>query len=100
MKKNYYLLMVAFLTSFFGFSQAVLPTSYNFVTTTLPNGWTASSTLPTSAIAYYPSSGNLAPALKFDGTGDNLIINFASAPGNLTYDIAGNSFSGETFLVE
>jgi endonuclease I len=94
MKKNYYLLMVAFLTSFFGFSQAVLPTSYSFTTTTLPTGW---STVGTGS---YTGSGNTPPTLKFDSSGDLLTINFASAPGNLTYYIGGNSFAGGTFLVE
>ncbi len=94
MKKNFYLLMVAFLTSFFGFSQAVLPTSFSFTTTTLPTGW---STVGTGS---YTSSGNTPPTLKFDSSGDLLTIYFASAPGNLTYYIGGNSFAGGTFLVE
>ena len=38
--------------------------------------------------------------MKFDNTGDFLIINFASNPGNLTYFLAGNSFAGGTFTVE
>ncbi len=94
MKKNYYLLMVAFLTSFLGFSQAILPTSYSFTTTTLPTGW---STVGTTS---YAASGNTAPAMKFDSSGDLLTIDFASAPGNLTYYLAGNSFAGGTFVVE
>jgi hypothetical protein len=76
------------------FAQAVLPTTWSFATTTLPTGWTESGT------AFYTASGNTPPAMKFDGTGDYMIINFASNPGNLTYFLTGNSFSGGTFTVE
>ena len=75
-------------------AQAVLPTTWSFTTTTLPVGWTESGT------GFYTGSGNTPPTLKFDGTGDYLIINFASAPGALTYYLAGNSFTGGTFTVE
>ena len=47
----------------------------------------------------YTGSG-VTTKLKFDGTGDNVIINFNAAPGKLTYDIKGNSFSGGTFKVQ
>lgn len=40
-----------------------------------------------------------APPLKFDGTGDYVILHFNEAPGTLTFDIKGNSFSGGTFTV-
>ena len=40
------------------------------------------------------------PKLKFNSTGDYVVINIASAPGKLTYDIKGNSFSGGTFKVQ
>ncbi|HEX8515354.1 MAG TPA: endonuclease [Bacteroidia bacterium] len=75
-------------------AQAVLPTAWSFATTTFPAGWT------TTGTAYYTASGFTPPALKFDSSGDLLTINFASAPGNLTYYLAGNSFAGGTFLVE
>jgi hypothetical protein len=38
--------------------------------------------------------------MKFDNTGDYLIINVNSNPGNLTYYLTGNGFSGGTFTVE
>ena len=41
-----------------------------------------------------------APKLKFDGAGDNLILNFKETPGILSFDIKGNSFSGGTFKVQ
>ena len=41
-----------------------------------------------------------APKLKFDSTGDNLILAFNERPGMLTFDIKGNSFSGGTFTVQ
>ena len=94
MKRIIYVSLLVLLVNLTAFGQAILPTSWNFATTTLPVGWTASGT------DYYPSSGNPAPALKFDGTGDFMVINVASNPGALTYDIAGNSFSGGTFTVQ
>ncbi len=43
---------------------------------------------------------NNSPKLKFDGTGDYLILKFNEAPGVLTFNIKGNSFSGGTFKVQ
>jgi endonuclease I len=80
-------------------AQTSLPTSWNFASTTLPTGWSEVN-VNSAAPPYYSASGNPAPAYKLDATGDKLIIFFASSPGNLTYDITGNSFSGGTFLVE
>jgi hypothetical protein len=75
-------------------AQTTLPTSWSFTTATYPNGWTASGT------GFYTGSGNTPPACRFDNTGDYLEIWFASAPGALTYYIAGNSFAGGTFEVQ
>ena len=89
-----------FLISLFTFfaitsySQAILPTSWSFTTVNLPNGWTESGTI------FYTASGNTPPAMKFDGTGDYLIINVNSSPGELTYFLTGNSFSAGIFTVE
>jgi hypothetical protein len=94
MKRLIYASTLVLLVSFTGLSQAVLPTNWSFTTTTLPVGWTESGT------AFYTGSGNTPPTMKFDNTGDFLVINFASNPGNLTYFLAGNSFSGGTFTVE
>ena len=41
-----------------------------------------------------------APHLKFDGTGDWMVLHFIEKPGTLTFDIKGNSFSGGTFTVQ
>ncbi len=41
-----------------------------------------------------------APYLKFDGTGDNLVLRLSQAPGIIAFDIVGNSFSGGTFTVQ
>ena len=46
------------------------------------------------------SDYNSAPYLKFDTTGDNLILKINEVPGILTFDIKGNSFSGGTFKVQ
>jgi hypothetical protein len=43
---------------------------------------------------------NSSPKLKFDGTGDWVILKFNEAPGTLTFDIKGNGFSGGTFTVQ
>lgn len=94
MKRIIYTSILVLLASFNGISQAILPTSWSFTTTTLPTGWTESET------NFYTASGNTPPAKKFDTTGDNLVIYFSSNPGNLTYYLAGNSFSGGTFTVE
>lgn len=40
------------------------------------------------------------PKLKFDHTGDYLILHFDGTPGTLTFDIKGNSFSDGTFKVQ
>jgi len=40
------------------------------------------------------------PKLKFDGTGDYLILKFNEDAGSLSYDIKGNSFSSSTFTVQ
>lgn len=94
MKKGFYSILLICLIHLSGMSQAVLPTTWSFTTTSLPVGWTQTGT------AFYSASGFTPPAMKFDGTGDMLTINFASAPGNLTYYLAGNSFAGGTFLVQ
>jgi endonuclease I len=94
MRKVIYLSSLLLLISGNILAQAVLPTSWSFATTTLPTGWSESGT------AFYTASGNTPPAMKFDGTGDYMIIEFASNPGNLSYYITGNGFSGGTFTVE
>ncbi len=43
---------------------------------------------------------NSSPKLKFDSTGDWLILHFNEEPGILTFDIKGNSFSEGTFTVQ
>ncbi len=92
---SFYILTFAFyLLSLVSLAQTTLPTSWSFPTATFPNGWT------TSGTAYYASSGNTPPALKFDGTGDWLQIFFSDNPGPLSYYLTGNSFSGGSFAVE
>ena len=94
MKKRI-LLMSAVLLSIVAYSQAILPTTWSFPTTNLPAGWTESGT------SFYTASGNTPPAMKFDNTGDYMIINLNSNPGDLTYYLTGNGFSGgSVFTVE
>ena len=40
------------------------------------------------------------PKIKFDTTGDWLLLQFNEVPGKLTFDIKGNGFSGGTFKVQ
>ena len=93
MKKIILATFLSFLTIAL-YSQAVLPTAWSFATVNLPVGWTESGT------AFYTASGNTPPAMKFDNTGDFLIININSSPGDLTYYLTGNGFAGGTFTVE
>jgi len=69
---------------------ATLPFTYDGNGTSLPDG------LSQSGLGTYSSS----PAMKFDSTGDELILKFNDRPGKLTFDIKGNSFSGGTFKVQ
>ena len=48
----------------------------------------------------YNVTTNPTTILKFDGTGDWLLLHFLESPGTLTFDIKGNSFSGGTFEVQ
>jgi len=94
MKKRI-LLISAVLLSIVAYSQAILPTTWSFSTINLPSGWTESGT------SFYTASGNTPPAMKFDNTGDYMIINLNSNPGDLTYYLTGNTFSGgSVFTVE
>ena len=66
---------------------------------TLPFEWDDKSTpigVTNSGVATYSSS----PYLKFDGTGDNIVLKINEDPGVLYFDIKGNSFSGGTFTVQ
>lgn len=96
MRKQLLTAFGAALLAISSFAQTSLPASWGFTTATLPAFWTSSGT----GFAYYAASGNPAPAAKFAATGDKLTIFFSSSPGNLTYDLTGNSFSGGTFRVE
>ena len=40
------------------------------------------------------------PKLKFNSTGDWVILHFNARPGTLTFDIKNNSFSGGTFTIQ
>ena len=70
---------------------ATLPFVYDGGKSNLPSGLTESG---------LGSDYNNSPKLKFDGTGDNLVLKFNGVPGILTFDIKGNSFSGGTFKVQ
>ena len=67
---------------------------------TLPFSWAGNTSAPTgitnNGVGTYSSS----PYLRFDGTGDYIILKINERPGTLTFDIQGNSFSGGTFKVQ
>ena len=66
---------------------------------TLPFEWDDTTTpkgITNSGVGTYSSS----PHLKFDDTGDFIILEFNETPGTLTFDIKGNGFSGGTFKVQ
>ena len=48
----------------------------------------------------YNANTNPTTKLKFDGTGDYLLLQFNERPGTLAFDIKGNTFSGGTFKVQ
>ena len=72
--------------------------SYTFYVE-LPFKWDNTSTpigVTNNNVGTYPSS----PFLKFDNTGDYIILKFNEVPGTLSFDIKGNTFSGGTFKVQ
>ena len=77
---------------------ATLPFSYNSGNSSIGTSLTTGTTgmMQSGLGSDYAS----APKLKFDGTGDYVILKIAEAPGKLTFDIKGNSFSGGTFKVQ
>lgn len=84
-------------SAIFAFTQAVYVVDY----ATLPFSWDDTNTpngITKSGVGTYASS----PYLKFDGSGDYVILKLGEneVPGTLTYDIMGNSFSGGTFTVQ
>lgn len=96
--------LAALIISLQGFSQAALPTSYNFENfigaASLPIGWT---TNITGAFTY--ASGQAGIAGKLDATGEYVQIQTAEPIGSLTYFLKGwigggpTSWSG-TFKVQ
>jgi endonuclease I len=94
MNKIFYSALLAVVFQLTSFAQAVLPTTYDFATTTLPANWTSNTGLDSY------SGGNPGPSLKFAATGKFLLIHFASNPGTVTYDIVGNSFAPGAFDVQ
>lgn len=97
-----YSIVFAVMLSISVFAQATLPSTWGFATSTLPSGWSEIN-VNSGTAPYYSGSGNPAPAYRLDNTGDMLIVNFASTPGNLTYDMVGNNTGGPwsgTLLVQ
>ena len=70
---------------------AMLPFNYDGGKSNLPNGLTHS-----GLGSDYSSS----PKLKFDSTGDYLVLKINEEPGELKFDIKGNGFADGTFKVQ
>ena len=66
---------------------------------TLPFEWD-SKTTPTGVTNNGVTTYNSSPYLKFDETGENIILKINEEPATLTFDIKGNSFSKGTFKVQ
>ncbi len=95
-KKLLSLCLLLFLTTA-AIGQTFLPTSWNCIPGTLPDGWS------TNVVSYYTSSAYLhsAPnAAKFDATGVYLSVNFVDDPDTLIYYLRGAAFTGGTFTIE
>jgi len=92
MKLMFFLLI--FVSPIISLSQAQLPTFCDFSNPKLPYGWTSKGT------NFYSNSGFVPPAIKFDHSGDYLLISFENSPDSLSFYLVGNLFSGGEFLVE
>ncbi|MCR5820848.1 MAG: hypothetical protein K6F94_07905 [Bacteroidaceae bacterium] len=69
---------------------ASLPLDFDGDASSLPTGFTA------SGLGSYDSS----PRIKFDTTGDFLVLKLNASPRTLSFNINGLSFSGSTFKVQ
>ncbi len=91
MNKNLIVLFFSLVLSLSVSAQATLPAFWG-VDGALPTGWTYlnnSSTTPET----YSTTGNPAPSLKLSGTGSYLQIWFASSPGEVSYELKGQTAS-------
>jgi hypothetical protein len=82
-------LLIFLLVNLLSWGQASLPVTGVATTSSssvLPTGFTSSGLGTAYASATTP--------LKFDTSSDNVIMNFNSAPGTLTYNLTNNSLSG------
>ena len=70
---------------------ATVPFAYNGGKSNLPTGFTQNG---------LGNDYKSAPYLKFDSTGDELVVKIDKAAAMLFFDIKGNSFSGGTFTVQ
>ena len=70
---------------------------------TLPFSWDKKETSTTGVISNSIGTYSSSPYLKFDATGDYIILKFNGVPGTLTFDIKGNGYSSgstSTFKVQ
>ena len=74
---------------------ATVPFAYNGGKSNLPTGFTQNGLGDDYSASNSPTS-----RLKFDSTGDELVVKIDKAAAMLFFDIKGNSFSGGTFTVQ
>ena len=74
---------------------ATVPFAYNGGKSNLPTGFTQNGLGDDYSASNSPTS-----RLKFDSTGDELIVKIDKAAAMLFFDIKGNSFSGGTFTIQ
>lgn len=100
MRSSLYFLLLLLLFPFSElYSQADLPSGFNFDETT-PVGWTED--LGTNGLTRY-SSGQVGQSCRFDATNENVVVFFAEEPGMLSYYMKGWNTGGSwqgTFTVE
>ena len=78
------------------FAQTSLPTSFDFNSSTPPNGWNLSLNVVAGNTTYATGSdGN--PACRLDGTGEFVELFFSDAPGELNFYMKGTATSVPAF---
>jgi hypothetical protein len=94
--KKLYFLAIASIISLNSFSQAILPSFYNFENftsvTSLPSGWTSNITG-----TYTYNGGQVGKAARLDQQGEYVQIQTADPIGTLNYYLKGNYGSPATF---
>ena len=82
-------------------AQATVPLNFDFENQAYPTGWTAMTSTGSNPTGRYTTNGcggATTQAGRLDATGEYFTVNFASAPGALTYCIKGYNTGAIPFL--